>query len=50
LAIPAVLMSPESSGVYYGQPGEGMVLVKATRTSKARNKALLAKMGAPSES
>lgn len=46
LAIPAVVFAPVSSAVIYGQPGEGMVLVRVTAVSKARNRALLAKMGA----
>jgi hypothetical protein len=46
LAIPVVLAAPMSAGVIYGQPGAGIVLVRVTPVTKARNKALLAKMNA----
>jgi len=31
--------------VYYGQPGVGVVAVKANAVSKSRNRAILAEMG-----
>ena len=34
LALPAVLSSPEKSIVVYGQPGEGIVLVRVSAQSK----------------
>ena len=46
LAIPAIVLAPLSAAVFYGQPGIGIVLVKVTPASKARNKAYLADMGA----
>lgn len=45
LAMLAVALGPVASTVFYGQPGEGVVAVKVDGTSKARNRALLAKMG-----
>jgi GTP-dependent dephospho-CoA kinase len=47
LAIPAVLLSPEGAAVFYGQPGEGMVLVWADGGAKERSRKLLAEMGVP---
>ncbi len=44
LAIPAVIFAPVSSAVYYGQPGEGVVMVSVDAASKARNRALLSSM------
>ncbi len=46
LTIPAVMLGPVTASVFYGQPGEGIVQVRVTRASKARNKAFLAEMGA----
>jgi len=46
LAIPAVVLAPLSATVFYGQPGVGIVLVKATPAAKSRNRAYLVKMGA----
>lgn len=45
LAIPAVVFAPVSSAVFYGQPGKGIVMVRVTSGSKARNRALLSAMG-----
>ncbi len=45
MALLAVAMAPVSAVVFYGQPGVGVVAVKADALSKARNRALLAKMG-----
>jgi GTP-dependent dephospho-CoA kinase len=47
LAIPAIVMAPDSASVFYGQPGQGIVLVKADRAAKERSKALLRRMGFP---
>lgn len=47
LAIPAVALAPLHADVFYGQPGEGIVMVRADASAKARDRALLAKMGAP---
>jgi hypothetical protein len=46
LAIPAIVLAPMSAGIFYGQPGVGIVLVRVTRAAKARNRALMARMGA----
>ncbi len=45
LAIPAVLFAPLGASVYYGQPGEGVVLVRSDSRSKSRSRALMAEMG-----
>ena len=45
LAMLAIAMAPISAMVYYGQPGVGIVAVKANAISKSRNRALLAEMG-----
>lgn len=45
MAILAIAMAPISSMVFYGQPGVGVVAVKANAISKGRNRAVLAKMG-----
>jgi len=47
LAIPAVVLAPVSSCVFYGQPGEGVVLVTADAAAKARSGAILRRMGFP---
>jgi GTP-dependent dephospho-CoA kinase len=47
LAIPAIVLAPISSGIFYGQPGEGIVMVLASREAKARNRELLAELGVP---
>lgn len=41
----AIAMAPVSAVVFYGQPGVGVVVVKATAVAKSRNRAILAKMG-----
>jgi GTP-dependent dephospho-CoA kinase len=48
LAIPAIIFAPISTVVFYGQPGEGIVMVKVTKVAKARNRKLLASMQAES--
>jgi uncharacterized protein (UPF0218 family) len=45
MAMLAIAMAPVSAMVFYGQPGVGVVAVKANAISKSRNRALLAKMG-----
>jgi GTP-dependent dephospho-CoA kinase len=45
MAMLAIAMAPVSALVFYGQPGVGVVAVKANALSKARNRAILAKMG-----
>ena len=45
MAMLAIAMAPVSAMVYYGQPGVGVVAVKANAVSKSRNRAILAKMG-----
>ena len=43
-ALPAVLCVPAGGSVVYGQPDEGMVLVRATPAAKARARDLLGRM------
>lgn len=45
MAMLAVAMAPVSAVVFYGQPGVGVVAVRANALSKSRNRALLAEMG-----
>ncbi len=45
MAMLAIAMAPVSAVVFYGQPGVGVVVVKANAISKARNRAILARMG-----
>jgi uncharacterized protein (UPF0218 family) len=40
-AVPAILMAPEGSAVLYGQPDEGVVLVKITSDKKEQMEDLL---------
>jgi uncharacterized protein (UPF0218 family) len=47
VAIPVIALAPRAAVVFYGQPGEGIVAVKADARTKARNKAILAEMGIP---
>jgi uncharacterized protein (UPF0218 family) len=47
VAIPVIAMAPISAMVFYGQPGEGIVAVKADAKSKSRNREVLAQMGIP---
>jgi len=47
LAIPAIVVAPDSASVFYGQPGQGIVLVKADKAAKERSGALLKRMGVP---
>ncbi|SFM62485.1 GTP-dependent dephospho-CoA kinase family protein [Methanolobus profundi] len=43
-AVPAILMAPEGSAVLYGQPDEGVVLVKITLDKKEQMKDLLSEI------
>ena len=45
MAMLAIAMAPISAFVFYGQPGVGVVAVKANAIAKSRNRAILAKMG-----
>ena len=47
LAIPIIALAPVSAVIFYGQPGEGIVVVKADSESKSRNRAILAEIGIP---
>jgi GTP-dependent dephospho-CoA kinase len=47
VAIPAIAFAPESTIVFYGQPGEGIVAVKADLRAKARSLVILNAMGLP---
>ena len=43
-ALPAILMAPDGSAVLYGQPDQGVVLVKITRSKKEEIRDLLSKV------
>jgi len=45
MAVLAIAMAPVSSVVFYGQPGVGVVAVKANAVAKSRSRAILAQMG-----
>lgn len=45
LAIPAIVLAPAGSSLFYGQPGQGIVLVVADHGAKERSKGLLGRMG-----
>ena len=45
MAMLAIAMSPVSGVVFYGQPGVGIVAVKANAVAKSRNRKILAQMG-----
>jgi GTP-dependent dephospho-CoA kinase len=45
VAIPVIALAPTSAVVFYGQPGVGIVAVKADSRAKARNRSIMAKMG-----
>lgn len=47
LAIPAVALAPPGAAVFYGQPGEGVVVVAVDAAAKERSRSLLAEMGVP---
>jgi len=44
LALPAVLFTPENSFVVYGQPHEGIVIIKVTREKRMEIKSIIDKM------
>ncbi|MBS7648640.1 GTP-dependent dephospho-CoA kinase family protein, partial [Candidatus Bathyarchaeota archaeon] len=44
LAIVAVLLAPENSFVVYGQPGEGIVVIKVNEDSKRKMHEILSRM------
>lgn len=45
LALPVIALAPLSTVIFYGQPGEGIVMVRADAESKSRNRAILADIG-----
>jgi uncharacterized protein (UPF0218 family) len=45
VAIPVIALAPVTAVVFYGQPGEGIVVVKAVNRAKARSRGILAQMG-----
>jgi len=45
MAILAIAMAPVSAVVFYGQPGVGVVVVKANAVAKSRNRPILEKLG-----
>ena len=45
MAMLAIAMAPVSAIVFYGQPGVGVVAVKANAIAKSRNRVILAQMG-----
>jgi uncharacterized protein (UPF0218 family) len=45
--IPAVIEAPVGTAIVYGQPGEGMVIITATREKKAKAKRLLREIRKP---
>lgn len=45
LAMVAIAVAPVSAVVFYGQPGVGVVAVKADGVTKSRNRTILARMG-----
>jgi len=49
LAVLAVLYAPDGTVVLYGQPGEGIVVVRVDGESKSRNREILRAMGAPED-
>ena len=47
LAIPAIIFAPEGSSLFYGQPGQGIVMVTVDTAAKLRSRAILKRMGFP---
>jgi len=45
MTILAIAMAPVSAVVFYGQPGVGVVVVKANAVAKSRNRSILEKLG-----
>ena len=48
MAIPIIALAPPSAVVLYGQPGVGIVVVKADSRARARSRTIMTKMGIPS--
>lgn len=48
-ALPAIVAAPEGASVVYGQPGEGMVLVRVDETVRSRMRELLSRMEGDAE-
>jgi uncharacterized protein (UPF0218 family) len=48
-ALPAILAAPEGASVVYGQPGEGMVHVRATSGAQERSRDILTRMDGDTE-
>ena len=44
LVLPCLVFAPIDTNVYYGQPGEGMVLVKANQKNKEKARKMLEEM------
>ncbi len=47
LAMPALVLAPPSASLFYGQPGQGIVMITADTATKSRNMAVMKKMGLP---
>ena len=47
LAIPAIIFAPEGASLFYGQPGQGIVIVTVDEAAKLRSRAILKRMGFP---
>ena len=45
VAIPIIALAPSTAVIFYGQPGIGIVAVKADAKVKARNRSIMAEMG-----
>lgn len=45
MALPVIALAPLSAVIFYGQPGEGIVMVTADAESKSRNRIILAEIG-----
>ena len=45
LAIPIIALAPSPAVIFYGQPGIGIVAVRADARVKARNRSIMAEMG-----
>ena len=45
VAIPIIALAPSSAVIFYGQPGIGIVAVRADARVKARNRSIMAEMG-----
>lgn len=47
LALPAFVLAPPSASIFYGQPGQGIVMSTADPATKSRSRATLKNMGLP---